>query len=80
MHASKHTNKTHTNARATQVPFITVVTDLGGAHKTWFHKDVDLCCVPGDVVEDLALKNGVAREKVCVCACFGSFSVLWISL
>ena len=24
-----------------KIPFVTVVTDLGGAHPTWFHKGVD---------------------------------------
>jgi hypothetical protein len=31
----------------TQVPFITVVTDLGSASTLWFHKGVDKCVVPG---------------------------------
>ena len=29
------------------VPFATIVTDLGTAHPTWFHRDVDALFVPG---------------------------------
>lgn len=31
-------------------PFATVCTDLGGAHPSWFVKDVDACFVPSDAV------------------------------
>ena len=35
-------------------PFCTVVTDLGGAHPTWFNPGVDKCYVPTDVLYDKA--------------------------
>jgi hypothetical protein len=47
-----------------QIPFVTVVTDLGGAHPTWFHKDVDLCFVPSDPVRKIALDMGLAPDQV----------------
>jgi len=40
------------------VPFATVVTDLGSAHRSWFHKGVDACFVPSDPVRKLALRHG----------------------
>lgn len=40
------------SARTT--PFCTVVTDLGGAHPTWFNPGVDKCYVPSDVLYDKA--------------------------
>lgn len=43
---------------------MTVVTDLGGAHPTWFHKDVDLCFVPSDPVRKIALDMGLAPDQV----------------
>ena len=46
------------------IPFITVVTDLGGAHPTWFNKDCDLCFVPSEAVQQEALKNGIAKDKI----------------
>lgn len=47
-----------------KVPFVTVVTDLGSASSTWFHRGVDRCCVPGDAVEKLAYKNGLKPGQV----------------
>jgi len=47
-----------------RVPFATVVTDLGGAHPTWFHKDVDACFVPSNAVRKLAEKKGLAGSKL----------------
>lgn len=47
-----------------QIPFVTVVTDLGGAHPTWFHKDVDLCFVPSDPVRKIALEQGLTPDQV----------------
>lgn len=44
-----------------QVPFITVITDLGGAHSTWFDKRADLVYVPSEVCKKLALKHGIIR-------------------
>jgi len=41
------------------VPFATVVTDLGSAHRTWFDKRVDACFVPSDAVRQLAGRCGL---------------------
>lgn len=47
-----------------QIPFVTVVTDLGGAHPTWFHKEVDLCFVPSDPVRKIALSMGLQNDQI----------------
>lgn len=47
-----------------QIPFVTVVTDLGGAHPTWFHKEVDLCFVPSDPVRKIALSMGLKNDQI----------------
>ncbi|KAJ1452336.1 MGDG synthase-domain-containing protein [Pelagophyceae sp. CCMP2097] len=49
---------------AARTPFATVVTDLGGAHPTWFHREADLCFVPSDNVRALATKAGLAEEQL----------------
>ena len=41
------------------MPFATVVTDLGSAHRTWFDKRVDACFVPSDAVRQLAGRCGL---------------------
>eukprot|EP00903_Cladosiphon_okamuranus_P013632 g12696.t1 len=46
------------------VPFVTVVTDLGGAHPTWFHRDVDACFVPSDRLAALAQKCGLSPGQI----------------
>lgn len=45
-------------------PFVTVVTDLGGAHPTWFNDGVDKCFVPSDVLKDAALARSVKDHKI----------------
>eukprot|EP00904_Undaria_pinnatifida_P003607 jgi/Undpi1/13247/HiC_scaffold_8.g02909.m1 len=47
-----------------QIPFVTVVTDLGGAHPTWFHRDVDACFVPSERLLTLAGKCGLAPDQI----------------
>ena len=47
-----------------KTPFVTVVTDLGSAHPTWFHKDVDKCFVPSESVKKVARKVGLDDEKL----------------
>lgn len=47
-----------------RIPFVTVVTDLGGAHTTWFDKRVDACYVPSERVRDIALQNGLTSKQV----------------
>jgi len=54
--------KSRTKGRTT--PFVTVVTDLGGAHPTWFNKGVDTCFVPSDVLYDAAIKRGVQPSQL----------------
>jgi len=48
------------------IPVVTVVTDLGSAHLSWFDPRVDLIFVPNSRLQDLALNYRVARAKVCV--------------
>ncbi|GAX23913.1 1,2-diacylglycerol 3-beta-galactosyltransferase [Fistulifera solaris] len=45
-------------------PFCTVVTDLGGAHPTWFHPQVDYCFVPSDALRQLALKRNLQPSQI----------------
>jgi len=44
-------------------PFVTVVTDLGGAHKTWFNPGVDKCFVPSDVLNEKAKSRGLSASS-----------------
>ena len=46
------------------ISFVTVVTDLGGAHETWFDKKVDFCFVPSAAVERIAKKNGLTDGQI----------------
>lgn len=46
------------------VPYVTVVTDLGGAHPTWFHRDADMTYVPSNGVREVADRVGIAPDKV----------------
>lgn len=46
------------------VPFATVVTDLGGAHPTWFNTGVDKCFVPSDVVREVGRKRGMREDQL----------------
>ncbi len=45
-------------------PFCTVVTDLGGAHPTWFHPKVDQCFVPSDALRQLALERKLQPSQI----------------
>jgi len=45
-------------------PFVTVVTDLGGAHPSWFNPGVDKCFVPSDVLRNCALERKVQRNQI----------------
>mmetsp|Transcript_5371 Transcript_5371/g.5918 ORF Transcript_5371/g.5918 Transcript_5371/m.5918 type:complete len:471 (-) Transcript_5371:114-1526(-) len=49
---------------ARTTPFITVVTDLGGAHPTWFNKNVDQCFVPSDALYKLARDREIKSSKI----------------
>lgn len=46
------------------ISFVTVVTDLGGAHVTWFHKGVDACFVPSQAVKKIAMRVGINARKL----------------
>lgn len=45
-------------------PFVTVVTDLGGAHPTWFNPGVDKCFVPSDVLKKAAMDRNVKESQI----------------
>jgi 1,2-diacylglycerol 3-beta-galactosyltransferase len=47
-----------------KIPFVTVCTDLGGAHPTWFHPDADLTFVPTDLVRDVAMRCGLVPARL----------------
>ena len=47
-----------------RIPFVTVVTDLGGAHSTWFDRRTDAIFIPGEAVRKLAISNNVNPEKI----------------
>mmetsp|Transcript_29846 Transcript_29846/g.49248 ORF Transcript_29846/g.49248 Transcript_29846/m.49248 type:complete len:476 (-) Transcript_29846:114-1541(-) len=49
---------------ARTTPFCTVVTDLGGAHPTWFNKNGDKCFVPSDALYQLARDRGVQPAQI----------------
>lgn len=54
----------HLGGGERKVPFVTVVTDLGGGHPLWFHRKVDACFVPSDVVHKLAKSKGVPESML----------------
>ncbi len=54
--------KSRTSGRTT--PFATVVTDLGGAHPTWFNPGVDTCFVPSDALNKAARDRKVKPEQI----------------
>jgi len=47
-----------------RVPLYTSVTDLSTVHRMWFHKRVDGCLVPNNLVADLATNCGMPTEKI----------------
>lgn len=46
------------------IPFVTVVTDLGGAHPTWFHQGCDRVYVASEAVRKIAIKKGIKEDRV----------------
>jgi len=52
--------------RGQDIPLITVVTDLATVHRIWFSKAIDACLVPNEIVQDLAVSYGLARDQVIV--------------
>lgn len=55
-------NKSRDVGRTT--PFATVVTDLGGAHATWFNPGADKCFVPSDVLYQKALSRDLVSDQL----------------
>lgn len=49
------------------VPLVTVVTDLGGCHSSWFDPRVAQVYVPSDAIRQLALDHGVPEKKLLQC-------------
>lgn len=60
----KNINAERAKDNKQRIPFVTVVTDLGSAHPTWFDNDVDACFVPSEAVLKLAISNGMPAQKV----------------
>lgn len=52
--------------RGQDIPMLTVVTDLATVHRIWFSKAVDLCLVPNEIVQDLAISYGLSRDQTLV--------------
>lgn len=46
------------------IPFVTVVTDLGGAHGTWFDRRADAVFVPSDAVSRIARRCRIQKSKI----------------
>jgi 1,2-diacylglycerol 3-beta-galactosyltransferase len=46
------------------IPIFTVVTDLATVNKIWFNPTAELCLVPTQTVNDLAVSSGLPPEKV----------------
>lgn len=45
-------------------PYVTVVTDLGGAHTTWFDSRADLVYVPSEPLQEMAEEHGVRGDRI----------------
>lgn len=50
--------------RERQVPFATIVTDLGSAHPTWFDPNVDACFIPSDAIRKVAQRRRLKTEQI----------------
>jgi len=51
-------------ALKTDVPYVTVVTDMVTAHPAWFCPQVDYCMVPTEAVRQRALRYGMPPERI----------------
>jgi len=47
-----------------RIPFVTVVTDLGGAHPMWFHPEADRVFVPSVDLKAHALRMGIRDSAI----------------
>lgn len=45
-------------------PFVTVVTDLGDAHPTWFDTRADMVYVPSQPLRERAIREGMRHDKI----------------
>ncbi len=52
------------NALKTDVPYVTVVTDMVTAHPAWFCSQVDYCLVPTEAARQRALRYGMPSNRV----------------
>ena len=64
LNAEREKIANQTKVPAVKIPFITVVTDLGGAHSTWFDTRADLTFVPSLVIKRTAIKNKLDKNKI----------------
>jgi len=62
--ADLDTNGASRDVSKRKTPFATVVTDLGGAHPTWFNPGVDKCYVPSDVLAQCARDRKVKDTQI----------------
>ncbi len=46
------------------IPIITTITDLASVHRIWFSAGAELCLAPTAEVQALALKHGIAQNKI----------------
>jgi 1,2-diacylglycerol 3-beta-galactosyltransferase len=52
------------NVLKTDVPYVTVVTDMVTAHPSWFCPQVDYCMVPTEAARQRALRYGMSPNQV----------------
>ncbi|KAG5190785.1 Monogalactosyldiacylglycerol synthase, family GT28 [Tribonema minus] len=52
------------DGRRRELPFVTVITDLGGAHPTWFDRTADKVFLASDAVMRIAFKFGVDARRI----------------
>ena len=52
--------------RGWSIPWLTVVTDLATVHRLWFNSGTDLCLVPTQPVQHLALEAGLPAAKIAI--------------
>ncbi|CAM9342639.1 unnamed protein product [Pylaiella littoralis] len=50
--------------RKRELPFVTVVTDLGGAHPTWFNHEVDKVFIASEAVMRVAFRQGLSPAQI----------------
>lgn len=50
--------------RHNHIPVISILTDLATIHHIWFNSEVDIYIVPNEISESLAIKAGVAKDRI----------------